>query len=74
MNVLYLNNSGNLNPNPYWTSDSGRCFGVASGDINGDGFSDFVFFCGNDYSSEPVKVYISNGTTLNPFWLSDSIY
>ena len=76
VNVLYFNNSGNLNPNPYWVSDSGRCFGVASGDVNGDGLSDFAFFCGNDYSSdpEPVKVYISNGTGLSLYWLSDSIY
>ncbi len=78
VNVLYLNGFSLPDTSPYWSSDSGRCFGVSSADINGDGFSDFAFFCGNDYSSdpEPVKLYLSNGSGLDtvPYWLSDSIY
>jgi len=78
VNVLYINNNGILNNFPSWVSDSVRCFGVAHGDVNGDGLSDFAFFCGNDYNNSPeeVKIYLSNGYILNnfPYWKSDSIY
>ncbi len=78
VNALYLNDGGTFLPLPVWTSDSGRCFGVASGDVNGDGLADFLFSCGNDYSSDPqpAQLYVSDGSTLvGPVWQTpDSIY
>ncbi len=77
--VLYLNTPNGLNPNPAWVSDTSRCFGVATSDVNGDGYNDFAFFCGNGYNNvpEPIKLYLSNGNNLNnnPDWQSlDSVF
>ncbi len=78
VNTLYINTGGGFAPYPAWVSDSGRCFGVASGDVNGDGLADFLFSCGNDYSSdpEPARLYVSDGSTLvGPVWQTpDSVY
>ncbi|NPB04295.1 MAG: VCBS repeat-containing protein [Thermotogae bacterium] len=78
VNTLYLNRGDSFSLYPDWVSDSGRCFGVASGDVNGDGLADFLFSCGNDYSSdpEPARLYVSDGITLvGPVWQTrDSIY
>ena len=78
VNTLYVNTGSSFTTSPVWVSDSGRCFGVASGDVNGDGLADFLFSCGNDYSSDsqPAQLYVSDGTTLiGPVWQTpDSIY
>lgn len=78
VNTLYINTGSGFSDSPAWVSDSGRCFGVASGDVNGDGLADFLFSCGNDYSSDsqPAQLYVSDGTTLvGPVWQTpDSIY
>ncbi|NPA80246.1 MAG: VCBS repeat-containing protein [Thermotogae bacterium] len=78
VNALYLNIDGTFTDTPVWVSDSGRCFGVSVGDANGDGLADFLFSCGNDYSSdpEPARLYVSDGSTLTgPVWQTpDSIY
>jgi len=78
VNALYLNRGDSFPTYPDWVSDSGRCFGVASGDVNGDGLADFLFSCGNHYSSnpEPARLYVSDGSTLiGPVWQTpDSIY
>ncbi len=78
VNTLYINGLSGFDPVPAWVSDSGRCFGVTTGDVNGDGLADFLFSCGNDYSSDsqPALLYVSDGSTLvGPVWrTTDSIY
>ncbi len=78
VNTLYVNTGTGFSPTPAWVSDSGRCFGVATGDVNGDGLADFLFSCGNDYSSDPerARLYVSDGNTLvGPVWeTKDSVY
>lgn len=65
---LYLNNSGVLSTTPDWSANiSGNAFGVAFGDMNGDGRPDLAVATGWAYTPQRLYkncVYLNIGGTL----------
>ncbi|MEZ5359994.1 MAG: FG-GAP-like repeat-containing protein [Candidatus Zixiibacteriota bacterium] len=81
---LYLNNNGQLNASPDWSSPAGNAFSCAAGDIDNDGDLDIAFAEGTNSASNPAwskkmhsKIYENIGggnfDTI-PIWQSDSVY
>ena len=78
-NVLYLNTGEGLSPTPSWEDPFlGRSFGVALGDVDGDGRPDALFASGEIYSQqpEPSRLYLARNGTLDtlPAWTSSPGY
>ena len=70
---VYINNAGTLGALPAWTSSiSADSFGVAFGDMNGDGRPDLAIASGDPYGNLPFlnAVYLNVGGTLaaTPSW------
>jgi len=58
---------------PHWTSGDSRCStGGVAGDVDNDGYMDFIIGNGNDMTSEPEVVYFGTGDGLeiDPSWVS----
>jgi hypothetical protein len=77
---LYMNNSGVLSSTPDWVSPiSGNAFGVAFGDMNGDGRPDLAVATGWSYEPQAAYhnyVYLNVNGVLeqNASWVSDDSY
>jgi hypothetical protein len=70
---LYRNVNGTLTSLPVWTSpQSADSFGVAFGDVNGDGRPDLAVASGDSYNLVPYRqsVFLNTGTGLatSPSW------
>lgn len=65
---LYLNNGGTLSTTPAWSAPvSGDSFGVAFGDMNGDGRPDLAVASGEAYNNVPKQncVYLNVNGALS---------
>lgn len=74
---VYFNNNGTLSTTAGWTSSiTAYTFGVAFGDMNGDGRPDLALASGDAYGNVPAinVVYANTGTTLSstPTWQTSS--
>ncbi len=70
---LYLNNNGTLGVNPVWTAPiSADSFGVAFGDMNGDGRPDLAVASGKAYDNVPqtnaVYTNVNGALSSTPTW------
>jgi hypothetical protein len=74
---LYLGNgTGGFSATPMWTAGTHfYCFGVALGDVNGDGRLDLACTAGESYDGHPerLRVYFNTGGSFAaaPDWQSD---
>ncbi len=74
---VYFNNAGTLSSLPDWEANIiGNAFGVAFGDMNGDGRPDLAVATGWAYGApneDANVVYVNTGGTLgaSPRWVSD---
>jgi hypothetical protein len=65
---VYLNSNGTLSASPSWSAPvSADSFGVAFGDMNGDGRPDLAVASGEAYNNIPRRncVYLNTGATLS---------